>query len=356
MIGLVNSVAELTSLRDRDELEIAVALMAAGSLEACSAKLWRVLEEANELRLHARLAMTDRRITVSDPPDELGDLPRLDSRREMRVCYDRKAPVPVSPDANGGRRFVFPVTGAKGVIGFLEISSEASAPVEKLRFITDLLRIYRNQLEILDYSENDELTGLPNRKTFDAAFARMTRIEAPRCARMVQYERIERRRPVAPDQPRSLAVLDVDFFKSINDRFGHHCGDAVLVELANLIRASFRAADRVFRCGGEEFVIILEPTDPKYVAGVLERFRGLVAVHHFPQVGALTVSIGYTQVAIDDDGSAAFRRADEALYAAKRQGRNRVIFYEEMTQAGTADSAPVSAESQARARLRAIDI
>jgi diguanylate cyclase (GGDEF)-like protein len=356
MIGLVNSVAELVSLRDRDELEISVALMAAGSLEAGSAKLWRVLEDRSELRLHARLAITDRSIMVSDPPDELSDLPRLDSRREMRVCYDRKAPTPVSPDANGGRRYVFPVMGAKGVIGFLEISSEAQAPVEKLRFITDLLRIYRNQLEILDYSENDELTGLPNRKTFDAAFARMTRIEAPRAARIVQYERIERRRTVDADQPRWLAVLDVDFFKSINDRFGHHCGDAVLVALANLMRASFRAADRVFRCGGEEFVVILEPTDPQFVASVLERFRGLVAVHHFPEVGALTVSIGYTQVAIDDDGSAAFRRADEALYAAKRQGRNRVIFYEDMKSGGAGPASPVSAESEARARLRAIDI
>jgi diguanylate cyclase (GGDEF)-like protein len=356
MIGIANSVAELTSLRDRDELEVSVALMGAGTLEASAAKLWRLVDDGGEMRLHARLVMADRCVTISDLPSELGNLPRLDSRREMRVCHERRAPVPVSPDANGGRRCVFPVTARAGVIGFLEISSEAPPPGDKLRFVADLLRIYHNQLDILDYSENDELTGLPNRKTFDTAFARMTSIEAPRCAHIVQYERIERRRPIEPDQPRWLAVLDVDFFKSINDRFGHHCGDEVLVALANLMRASFRAADRVFRCGGEEFVVLLEPTAPQFVAGILERFRGLVAVHHFPEVGSLTVSVGYTQIAIDDDGPAAFRRADEALYAAKWQGRNRVIHYEDMKAAAARATSAASAEAAARARLRAIDI
>src|SRR5260370_16653777 len=150
----------------------------------------------------------------------------------------------------------------------------------------------------------------------------MTSIEAPRCTHIVQYERIERRRPVEADQPRWLAVLDVDFFKSINDRFGHHCGDEVLVTLANLMRASFRAADRVFRCGGEEFVVLLEPTAPQFVAGILERFRGLVAVHHFPEVGSLTVGVGYTQIAIDAHGPATFRRAHPALYSPHRHRRH----------------------------------
>jgi diguanylate cyclase (GGDEF)-like protein len=328
MIAFVDSLADLTSIRDRDELEIALTLMAAGALDASSGKLWRVVGDLNEPRLHARLSMADRRVTVAEPPSEPTDLPRLNSRRELRACYDRKAPVPVSPDANGGRRYVFPVTRATGVIGFLEMSTEAQLLGDKLRFITDLLRIYHNQLEILDYSENDELTGLPNRKTFDAAFARMTQIEAPRCAQILQYERIERRRPVEADEPRWLAVLDVDHFKSVNDRFGHVCGDEVLVLLARLMRASFRSADRLFRCGGEEFVVILEPTSEHFVAGVLERFRALVEAHEFPLVGSLTVSIGYTRIAIDDNGTAAFRRADEALYAAKRQGRNRVIHCE----------------------------
>jgi diguanylate cyclase (GGDEF)-like protein len=96
------------------------------------------------------------------------------------------------------------------------------------------------------------------------------------------------------------------------------------------MRDSFRESDRLFRCGGEEFVVILEPTDARYVARILERFRRLVETHDFAGSGPITVSMGYTSVAADDDCAAAFRRADEALYAAKRRGRNQVISHEEL--------------------------
>ena len=78
MIGLVNSLADLTSLRDRDELEVAVALMATRAFDASSAKLWRLVGDEAEPRLHARIATSDRKVTMSDPPAELGDLPRLE--------------------------------------------------------------------------------------------------------------------------------------------------------------------------------------------------------------------------------------------------------------------------------------
>ena len=124
--------------------------------------------------------------------------------------------------------------------------------------------------------------------------------------------------------------MDIDFFKRVNDRFGHARGDEVLAATARLMRESFRQSDRLFRCGGEEFVVILEPTDGRYVRGILERFRRVVEAHDFPGVGLVTISMGYTRVAADDDRAAAFRRADEALYAAKRRGRNQVISHEEL--------------------------
>jgi diguanylate cyclase (GGDEF)-like protein len=100
--------------------------------------------------------------------------------------------------------------------------------------------------------------------------------------------------------------------------------------MARLMRDSFRQSDRLFRCGGEEFVVMLEPTDRRYVQGILERFRRLVESHDFAGVGLVTMSMGYTSVAEDDDRAAAFRRADEALYAAKRRGRNQVVSHEEL--------------------------
>ncbi|WP_158812917.1 GGDEF domain-containing protein [Methylocapsa sp. S129] len=330
MIKLVNSVADLTALRDREELEIIMALAAADLLGATTVKLWRLVGYSDELRLHERALLADRRVTISDAPSNANDLPTLDSRRDLRLCYDRQTPLPASPSEKGRRGHIFPIMSARGVVGFLEICRATPLSDHRQRLVSGLLRIYQNHLKILDYSESDALTGLLNRRTFEAAFAHLTRMEATSRVGAVRFERIERRRPIDPDQPRWLAALDIDFFKGINDRFGHQCGDDVLVSMARLMRISFREGDRLFRYGGEEFVILLEPMAAQYVSGVLERFRALVEAHDFPRVGSVTISIGYTCVGAADDGTAAFRRADDALYAAKRQGRNQVICYEEL--------------------------
>jgi diguanylate cyclase (GGDEF)-like protein len=346
MINLVNSVADLTALRDREELEIAVALAAADLSGASAGRVWRLARHLGELRLHERARLADRRVILSDMPADLGDLPTLDSRHDLRACYESRTPAPVSLVHDGRRRHVFPMMGPGGVAGFLEFSGAEPLRDDQRQLVSGFLRIYQNHLDILDYGESDELTGLLNRKTFDAAFAHLTRIEAPSRPCAVPLVRVERRRPVGPDQPRWLAVLDIDFFKRINDRFGHPRGDEVLVLMARLMRASFRESDRLFRCGGEEFVAILEPTEAQHVGGILERFRAAVEAHAFPQVGCVTVSIGYTRVAPRDDGMAAFRRADQALYAAKRRGRNQVVRYEELS---GATLAPADAPAHRRA-------
>ena len=137
-------------------------------------------------------------------------------------------------------------------------------------------------------------------------------------------------------------MTDIDFFKRINDRCGHPCGDAVLVQLARRMVASFRESDRLFRSGGEEFVVILDPTEAQYVGAVLERFRAVVEAFDFPQVGPVTISVGFTCVIAGDTALTAFGRADEALYAAKRQGRNQVICYEELTTGEILPSTPLA--------------
>jgi diguanylate cyclase (GGDEF)-like protein len=347
MINIVDSVADLTAMRDREELEIAVALVAANLSGASRGSVWRLVRHLGELRVHERARLTDRRVTIADMPADLTDLPTLDSRRELRACYDSQTPGPVSLVRGGERRHVFPLMGPNGIAGFLEISGVAPLRDDQRQLVCGFLRIYHNHLNILDYGENDELTGLLNRKTFDAAFAHLTRIEAPSRPCAIPFVRVERRRPTGADQPRWLAVLDIDFFKRVNDRFGHSCGDEALVLLARLMRASFRESDRLFRCGGEEFVAILEPTEALHAGGVLERFRAAVEAYAIPRAGHITVSIGYTRVGPDDDGLTAFRRADEALYAAKRQGRNQVVCFEELGRAGASEVlAGVKADSR----------
>jgi diguanylate cyclase (GGDEF)-like protein len=334
MSHLIDSVADLTARSDRDELEITLASVTAKLLYATRLTFWRIASYAGELRLQERVRLSDGRLAVSDLRLDISDLPALEARGDLRSCYQSKTPIQLNRDENGQHGHVFPVTSARGVVGFLEIYHPTPMGEDQHRLVSGLLSIYRNHLRILDYSEYDELTGLLNRKTFDGSLANFVRVETPGPDFADSSERVGARRPANPDQPAWLAVLDIDLFKRINDRFGHLYGDEVLILLAQLMRTSFREADRLFRCGGEEFVVILAPTEAAFAENVLERFRRIVEAADFPQVGRVTVSIGYTCVTPRDNGLTAFGRADEALYVAKRQGRNQVQCYERLISGG----------------------
>lgn len=129
------------------------------------------------------------------------------------------------------------------------------------------------------------------------------------------------------DQPLSVIMLDMDHFKSLNDNYGHHAGDAVLRAVALLLKEQLRNVDMVFRFGGEEFVLVLSNTGPEAATTVGERIRAAIESLPF-MVGEkrvrLSASLGsatYQQCESQED---LLRRADQALYEAKREGRNRI--------------------------------
>jgi diguanylate cyclase (GGDEF)-like protein len=111
-------------------------------------------------------------------------------------------------------------------------------------------------------------------------------------------------------------------------------GDEVLILVANLMRSSFRPSDKLFRFGGEEFVILLRSISQEAAQTVFERFRENVAQYPFPQVGTVTISIGFVQINPFDPAVAIIGRADQALYFAKSHGRNRVCQFETLVQHG----------------------
>jgi diguanylate cyclase (GGDEF)-like protein len=131
-----------------------------------------------------------------------------------------------------------------------------------------------------------------------------------------------------------MGVIDIDHFKRVNDTYGHLIGDEVLLLLARLMRASFRFDDRLYRFGGEEFVVLMRCTDAPSAALAFERLRSNVERHLFPQVGRITVSIGFTELKRGDTPSGAFERADKAVYFAKGQGRNQVRHHAELVASG----------------------
>lgn len=163
----------------------------------------------------------------------------------------------------------------------------------------------KNQaLEIL--SVTDRLTALANRRKLEAS---------------LQSELLRARRY---GKTFSIIMLDVDRFKIINDTHGHQAGDAVLVQLADLLRRNARETDVVGRWGGEEFLIICPETSLLVVTALAERYRTEMERNDFGPVGQVTSSFGVTASAEGDDVQLLVRRADEALYRAKESGRNRV--------------------------------
>jgi diguanylate cyclase (GGDEF)-like protein len=153
-------------------------------------------------------------------------------------------------------------------------------------------------------STQDGLTGVSNRRHFDDTLA------------------LEWRRALRNGMPLSLLILDIDYFKTFNDHNGHQAGDDVLRNVAQVLRESVqRAADVVARYGGEEFVVLLPETDETHAQFLAESLRRSIEEH-----GIVTASFGVaTQVPVREESPHDLvRKADEALYQAKRSGRNRV--------------------------------
>lgn len=159
-------------------------------------------------------------------------------------------------------------------------------------------------------SVTDPLTGLYNRRHFEDNLER-------EFLRAVRY-----------DNNLSFAIIDVDFFKKVNDTYGHSYGDYVLKEVAYLILQTFRKTDMVFRYGGEEFAVIITETPIEKAVIPLERLRKSISEYPFSYNGTkikVTVSIGVSEVNKQTESvHQLFENADKALYKAKENGRNQI--------------------------------
>ena len=195
------------------------------------------------------------------------------------------------------------------------------------------MRLYGNFQSLLDYGERDTLTGLLNRKTFDESFLRLTAQPEMVEASLSSLDKTDLRRPQA-SVAYWLGVLDIDHFKRVNDGFGHLIGDEVLLLMSRLMRSTFRFQDQLFRFGGEEFVVLMRCANAIDAGRALERLRTRVEQHVFPQVGHITVSIGYTEMRAGDTPASAFERADKSVYYAKQSGRNQVHHFADLVAAG----------------------
>ncbi|MGE5476851.1 MAG: GGDEF domain-containing protein [Bacteroidales bacterium] len=228
----------------------------------------------------------------------------------------------------GALRHCLPILDGDETVAFLVVDSldglASSEPV-----VRAFVAVYRNYLAILKDSERDTLTGLKNRKTFDDNITR-----AIAQSRAMLPDTDGRRRHSDGQDHHWLGIVDIDHFKRINDTYGHAFGDEVLLLFAALMRKVFRAEDLLFRFGGEEFVVVLAPTSAESARQTFERLREAVAGFPFPQVGQVTTSVGFVRIDPNDIPATVVGQADEALYWAKRHGRNRVCWYDDLVAAG----------------------
>jgi polar amino acid transport system substrate-binding protein len=125
----------------------------------------------------------------------------------------------------------------------------------------------------------------------------------------------------------AVLLLDIDLFKKVNDTYGHHVGDKVLQEFTQVLKENCRQSDVLGRWGGEEFLIIISYTNKENLLDFAQKIRKAVCEHSFSKVGSVTASIGCAIYSENDTNESLIKRADDALYASKAAGRNKVMLY-----------------------------
>ncbi len=313
---LLNGVAAATTHRDRDDLDRAVVRLLLQFIAPHSITLLRLVDDDPATRVEERM-----RVSRDGGAGCAAALRQAAQQVDFSAWQQHalRGEVLRRDAADGRLMTIFPIHGADDVVAMLALETAAPLPHGTVELVSGILRIVRNHLALLDYGEQDTLTGLLNRKRFEG-----------------QFERLRQRMTSAPGnaEPGWLALVDIDHFKSINDGYGHLFGDEVLLLISQLMRRSFRGADQLFRFGGEEFIVILEHASEAGARLALERLRTAIEQHQFPQVGCVTVSIGYTRITPQDIATLCLARADAALYYAKSHGRNNVRNCEQLMAAG----------------------
>ena len=296
MPSVLSKLASITAIRDVELFELSVLKTLTEILKTSEVSLYKFNSDNVPCRL----------LRYSTERSHTNAQRRIDESHELQI-YDIAVPEhirlaqqwifstnkPYSIQKDDHYLTVYPVIGLTHIVGYVSINM-GQEPTETEKFvITSILRISHNFHSLLEENQKDKLTGLLNRKTFDD---NITKIQSllPYSGEVSQYEGREKR---GQDLPANfwLAVIDIDYFKRINDNFGHVYGDEVLLLVSQLMKQNFRSTDLLFRFGGEEFVVILRARCQKDAETVLQRFRTSIEQYPFPQIPRVTVSMGATQ-------------------------------------------------------------
>lgn len=322
---LLDQLVSLTGIRDLELLEVSLLNTLNGFIQAKGLSLYKV-SSRGELR--SQLVYGAQRCNLVR--EQFSVRPELVQVFQENQTIDKDCLL--LPVADGVLS-VMTVMDSRSTTTYLVIHSAKRLQDADSRMVDGMLQIYRNFCRLLQESQTDSLTGLANRKTFDECFSRVNELQP--------YGDDEPAVDVDQRKPQArttfwIAMIDIDHFKSVNDRFGHLYGDEVLILLAHLLKNALRTDDLVFRFGGEEFVLMIRCESRNEAASLLERLRKSVESQNIPQVGHVTISIGATEMVSNTFAGTLLDYADKALYHSKQSGRNRLTFFEDMVDGGLA--------------------
>jgi len=308
---LLDAVVKLTSQRELESLAESLIGAIISLTGATSASVYELGGELGHLSAKV--------LAGNNSQEPVGShITPLESRPGLRACIEGLHTVTLPLE--NGHQIIHPVLEQGSVVG-LVVREHHRAYDQHGALVDALVAVYANHQSLLNHQQRDGLTGLYNRVALQNWMGKALHSE----------ENIERR--ASDDVPLGcFAMLDIDFFKRINDSRGHLYGDEVLLVFADLMRESFRFNDLLFRYGGEEFAAVLSDTDLDTALVVLERFRETVAQYKFAQLNQMTVTIGVAQVTPQLAPDMLVDRADKALYYGKHHGRNQVHAYEWLDQ------------------------
>lgn len=316
-----HEVLDLLQLRESAALPGWVAHYLWQALDAADARVLRVFpigatRQPEQARPEDGLAVSaDDDHALPAPIDADGELARaIRARRIVR-----------GEGSDGAGRLLVPLA-AMGEVRYVVEVAEPVADAPRNATVNAMLEVVGRYFERLVESETDPLTRLWSR-----------RLLYPQLSHAL-------RKLGEGARPHFLAVADIDHFKTINDRYGHLHGDETLIQFARLLRRTFRASDQLYRFGGEEFVVVFGAEREDDGIAALERLRSTVLEHEFPNVGQVTVSIGFTRIhSANLPPTTLLHRADHAVYFAKSNGRNQVCQYEVLVECGAIAAVGASA-------------
>lgn len=328
-IKFINLLAEMTRHRDREIIESSLLTTLLEFEVASHFSLYQVLGLEPDIKL-GLLASASYQEMITPEELQKQHLPSDFQQAILKVIKSGKVVTLQQTPTHNYIQVIYPAFDTDGNILAILVQTTKQLDYQEKALVHGFLRIYSNYLELIEISKRDKLTGLLNRQTLESEIQRILKRNTPVSTLHSENQTPENSRERQQKSPLTywICILDIDHFKDVNDKYGHIYGDEVLILVARLLEKSVRECDKIFRFGGEEFVVLMRAFDQEDARLGFERIRRVIKTHQYAKIDTLTVSIGGKEIAQQNDPREVISDADNALYYAKNHGRDQVQIYE----------------------------